>query len=136
MGRPGNAYAAFAQEKSHWLSLSNTKCRMLENVYKVLWANKQQLLYKSKSSQHWVCVNALILLLLLFLLLISCLFVYLKSVPQNLRSLIYKYHIQNTLEYTDNFDIFTIYELTNDPQEKSDVLNAVAQTRLEWLLDS
>jgi hypothetical protein len=58
------------------------------------------------------------------------------SVPQNLRSLIYKYHIQNTLEYFDNFDIFNVYELTTDPQEKSDVLNAVSQTRLEWLLDS
>ena len=58
------------------------------------------------------------------------------SVSQNLRSLIYKYHIQNTLEYFDNFDIFNVYELTTDPQEKSDVLNAVSQTRLEWLLDS
>ena len=56
--------------------------------------------------------------------------------PQNLRSLVYKYHIQNTLEYLDNFDAFSIYELTNDPQEKSDILNAVTQTRLPWLLES
>ncbi len=74
MGRQGNAYAAFAQEKSHWLSLSNTKCRVLENVHKVLWANKQRLLYKSQSSQHRVCGNALILIYFSINIMSICIF--------------------------------------------------------------
>ncbi len=53
----------------------------------------------------------------------------------NLRSLVYKYHVQNTYDYVDAFKLYQVYQTTIDPQEKSNLLNALAQTRSTWVFD-
>ncbi len=53
----------------------------------------------------------------------------------NLRSLVYKYHVQNTYDYVDTLNLYEVYQSTIDPQEKSSLLNALAQTRSTWMFD-
>ncbi|CAF1001465.1 unnamed protein product, partial [Brachionus calyciflorus] len=58
-----------------------------------------------------------------------------NSVSPNLRGLVLKYHLQNTYDYLDWFDVFDIYILSVDPQERAQVLSAIANTRLMWIVD-
>ena len=57
------------------------------------------------------------------------------SVPVNIRSSVYKYHLQNTYNYYDWFDVFTLYELSGDAQEKNDALTGLTGSRSVWLLN-
>ncbi len=57
------------------------------------------------------------------------------SVSANIRGSVYKYHLQNTYNYNDWFDIYQVYELTNDPQEKSSALLSLTGTRSTWILN-
>jgi hypothetical protein len=56
-------------------------------------------------------------------------------VAPNLRSLVYKYHVQNTYDYVDALKLYEVYQTSIDPQEKSSLLNAIAQTRSTWMFD-
>lgn len=53
----------------------------------------------------------------------------------NLRALAYKYHLQNTYDFNDWFDLYTFFAITNDEREKEYTLDALANTRLTWLFD-
>jgi hypothetical protein len=57
-------------------------------------------------------------------------------IPPNLRALVYKYHVQNTYDYSDTFKIANVYPITDDPNEKSYVLRAITQSRQPWMLDA
>ena len=58
------------------------------------------------------------------------------SIPPNIRGSVYKYSIQNSNDYQDWFNLSGVYDLTVDPQERTLVLDAIAQTRLNWILDT
>ena len=58
-----------------------------------------------------------------------------NAVAPNLRGLALKYHLQNTYEFFDWFDVYEIYGVTVDPQERAQVLSAIANTRLLWIID-
>ena len=51
------------------------------------------------------------------------------SIPPNIRGSVYKYSIQNSNDYQDWFNLSGVYDLTVDPQERTLVLDAIAQTR-------
>lgn len=53
----------------------------------------------------------------------------------NLRALTYKYHLQNTYDINDWFEIYTFYSVTNDEREKEYALEALANTRWTFLFD-
>ena len=48
----------------------------------------------------------------------------------------YKYSIQKSNDNQDWFNQSGVYDLTVDPQERTLVLDAIAQTRLNWILDT
>ena len=58
-----------------------------------------------------------------------------NNVAPNLRGLVMKYHLQNTYDYTDWFTVSDLYTLTIDPQERAQILSAIANTRLLWIID-
>lgn len=57
------------------------------------------------------------------------------TLSSNLRALVYKYHLQNTYDFTDWFTVYTFYGITNDLREKEYAIDALANTRLTWLFD-
>jgi hypothetical protein len=57
------------------------------------------------------------------------------SVPANIRASVFKYHIQNTYNYNDWFDLYESYELSGDPQEKNNALIGLTASRSTWLLN-
>ena len=48
----------------------------------------------------------------------------------------YKYSIQNSNDYQDWFKLSGVYDSTVDPQERILVLDAIAQSRSQWIIDS
>lgn len=57
------------------------------------------------------------------------------SISPNIRSSVYKYHIQNSNNYQDWYNLAGVYSLTVDPQERTLILDSVANTRIYWILD-
>ena len=57
-----------------------------------------------------------------------------KLVP-NHRSFVYRYHIQNSIDYDDWDSMRSIYLNTEDVDESERALQALASTRLNWILD-
>lgn len=58
-----------------------------------------------------------------------------NRVPKQIRRSVYKYHLQNTYNYGDWFDIYELYELAGDAQVKTDALVALTQTRSTWIVN-
>ena len=65
----------------------------------------------------------------------NCLLSNLSRLTSNLRALTYKYHLQNTYDINDWFEIYTFYSVTNDEREKEYALEALANTRWTFLFD-
>lgn len=59
-----------------------------------------------------------------------------NPVSQNIRSSIYKYHIQNSYDYLDWVKLQQVYRASSDPQEQSLVLQALGASRSTWILSS
>lgn len=72
---------------------------------------------------------------LLLFMFIKSICVFFLRVPLNFRGSVYKYHIQNTLDYNDWFNMNQLYLNTNDPFERAYAIASLSQTRLFWLLD-
>lgn len=53
----------------------------------------------------------------------------------NLRAIVYKYHLQNTNNFNDWYDLYDFYVITNDLREKEYAIEALSNTRLNFLLD-
>ncbi len=49
---------------------------------------------------------------------------------------VYRYHLQNTNDYRDWLKIDSLYVSTVSPQERTSAMNALAQTRSFWLIDT
>ena len=47
----------------------------------------------------------------------------------NLRSVVYKYHVQNSYDFYDWYKVVELYEFTSDPQERSAALLALTFVR-------
>ena len=60
---------------------------------------------------------------------------YNNTVSPNYRPYVFKYHIQNTYEFLEWIRLFDFYEITGDSREKEYTLDALANTRLTFLLD-
>lgn len=57
-----------------------------------------------------------------------------NMISNNYRPLVYKYHIQNTNEYQDWYDIKELYIQTKSPQEQTNILNSFSYSRQLWIL--
>jgi len=53
----------------------------------------------------------------------------------NHRALAYKYHIENTYNITDWFDLANFYTKTNNLEERNYAIDALANTRLNFIFD-
>ena len=53
----------------------------------------------------------------------------------NYRPAVYKYHLQNSYEFLDWQRLYDFYEISNNIREDEYVIDALANTRLNWLLD-
>jgi hypothetical protein len=53
----------------------------------------------------------------------------------NLRAIVYKYHLQNTYNFNDWFEIYDFYGITNDLAEREYAAEALCNTRLSWIFD-
>jgi hypothetical protein len=62
-------------------------------------------------------------------------FIFVVRLPPNIRATVYKYHLQNTYNYNDWFDVYQVYELSADAQEKNNALIGLAGSRLTWILN-
>lgn len=60
---------------------------------------------------------------------------YINSVSPNYRRIVYKYHIQNTFDYSDFFKVNDLYLSTNDPFERANSFVSLSSTRLSWAID-
>lgn len=58
-----------------------------------------------------------------------------NGVSANLRSLAYKYHIQNSNDPNDWLKVLSLYSAMEQVQEKLSALDALSFTRLAWTLD-
>ena len=60
---------------------------------------------------------------------------YNNTVSANYRPYVFKYHIQNSNEFLEFLRLFDFYEITSDSREKEYTLDALANTRLTFLID-
>jgi hypothetical protein len=58
-----------------------------------------------------------------------------SRVLPNHRALAYKYHIENTYNISDWFDLGTFYTRTNNLEERNYAIDALANTRLNFIFD-
>jgi aminopeptidase N len=59
---------------------------------------------------------------------------FIPSVSPNIRSLVYKYHIEYIDDYNDWDALLNVYIRTVDPQEQAYILNALSYSRSTWIL--
>lgn len=53
----------------------------------------------------------------------------------NIRAIVYKYHLQNTNNFNDWYDIYDFYAVANDLREKEYAIEALSNSRLNFILD-